>query len=403
MEALATGTATPLHALPAPRSPARPALAKLCDVLEDDALLARLGYGPLRFDLLRWAPCAGDELLGAELADTLCAKLATADTDARLPSLSPDLMRRALALVARQRSFHPIADALRGLTWDNQPRLEKVASEILRVQGGLPSRLVRRWIILAAARALEPGVAADGMLVLAGCGHAVAARFFQTLLGTEWVLDTPARLGSRALDEQLRSAWVCLWPDFASFARVGTANAFAAFSARCSDFVRDPFAWRDEVAGRTTVFASSAEAFPGVPDGPLRSRCWTVPVGRIDFAKLAGWREQLWAEACAAVDRGEALTLDDADREALPGLQEMLTPPDPWEEPVLKRMAETPQATMEDLLVRLFYLSPRKVTMAHQHRLGRILRRNGFESQRLTIGGRQVTVWARPAQPHGGR
>jgi putative DNA primase/helicase len=384
---------------------AAPPIRTLGQLLRDEALLEYFGFGPLRFDVFHWRPCAGDRPLRVEDADALCEKLAGHPLGAGLKGgLTPEGMRRTIALVARQRPFHPIADEVCALRWNKEPLLDRVAGEILKARGAsaaLWGRLVRRWIIGALARALEPGRPMDPMLVLVGVDGASAARFFRTLFGAGRVLDAPDALGSAGLREQLRSAWVCVWPDFASFHNVRQANAFAAFSSRERDHVSHPFAWRDEAAARTTVFASSVEQLAGFPEGALQGRCWFVPAGEIDYALLAQWRDQLLAEACAAVvEMGEEPVLDAQEEPLLRSAQQELGTVDPAEDAVLKLMAKQHhRATMDTVLWAVFGTRWGGATMALQHRVGRLLRHNGYVSVRRIVDGTQQTVWERPAVP----
>jgi predicted P-loop ATPase len=81
---------------------------------------------------------------------------------------------RAVQLVAAKNAFHPVRDFINSLKWDGVPRLDDVASRILRARAdsederALLALLVRRWFIAFVARPLSPGCKVDTALILEG-------------------------------------------------------------------------------------------------------------------------------------------------------------------------------------------------------------------------------------------
>src|SRR5688572_22748906 len=101
----------------------------------------------------------------------------------------------ALRLVASEKRFHPVRDYLEALKWDGLPRIATLPHDVLRIPAAAPwhtlSRaLVRRWLIAAVARAMQPGCKVDTVLILCGPQGKKKSTFFAAL-GAGWFTDSP--------------------------------------------------------------------------------------------------------------------------------------------------------------------------------------------------------------------
>ena len=187
-------------------------LPQICQALRSDDFLRFLGSEPLRFNRLAHAPCAGATLLRRTDAERIRESFARYSALHGRPGWKGTLadVERAVALVSRERPFHPVVEYLEKLSWDGQPRLDQLAVDVLAVdKDAAPSASapVRKWCIAAVARAFEPGCAVDGMLVLLGGGRLSPDIFFRMLVPPGFYLDVPPEPGRKAHLPR-RQAWV---------------------------------------------------------------------------------------------------------------------------------------------------------------------------------------------------
>lgn len=75
----------------------------------------------------------------------------------------------AIISVAIQNAYHPVRNYLNGLTWDGEPRLERLFIKYLGVEDTEVNRTTTRKALTAGvARVMEPGCKFDYMLTLYG-------------------------------------------------------------------------------------------------------------------------------------------------------------------------------------------------------------------------------------------
>jgi predicted P-loop ATPase len=119
-------------------------------------------------------------------------------------------------------------------------------------------------------------------------------------------------------------------------------------------------------------------------------RFWPVEVGEVDVVGLQGVRDLLFAEAMEAYKGGELLWsgIDETFKNSLKIMHEQFEVTDESENEVVKALSEIELEcgklpfTLIELYEKMNPLSNRgtdSVTLATSHRLGRILRKHGFE------------------------
>ena len=380
-------------------------LPQLCQALRSDEFRQFAGLPLLRFDRLAHAPCAGGAPLGRADAERIREAFARyAAGHGRAGWNGPQAeVERAIAIVSREHPFHPVAEYLEALSWDGERRLDRIAAEVLAVDRGgaaCASRLIRKWCLAAVARAFEPGCAADGVLVLVGEGRLPLDLFLRTLVPARFYGDAPADPGGKSQDG-LRSSWVYSCHGLPEQTGGERGEAFSRWIAATTDPVDGPFATAGEHAPRTSVFASTVETLPDVTSPGLARRLWAVPVGQsVDAGKLAGWRDQLWAEALAEHRKGSSRWLEPTEDEQRAAVARCLGDGDPWTEHAFAYMAKHAYAPIDDVLshveAAVLDAPPRRREwpLRERRRMGRVLRSLGHSRQRLWISGVKTVVWA---------
>ena len=79
---------------------------------------------------------------------------------------------------AQDRTFHPVQQYLRSVNWDGVGRLSSMARDYFASGSPLHATLIRKWMISAVARALQPGCKVDTTLMLCGPQGYFKSSFF---------------------------------------------------------------------------------------------------------------------------------------------------------------------------------------------------------------------------------
>ena len=320
---------------------------------------------------------------------------------------------QAIRALAYDRAYHPVQDYLGALRWDGTPRLDAVASEILRAQGddaerALAQRMVRLWMISAAARAMDPGCQVDTSLVLVGPQGLRKSSFFRALAGDAWFADTEIRIGDKDGLQQIHAAWITEWGEIDRITSARHAGEVKAFVARRTDTFRPPYGRITESFQRSCVIVGSTNSEQFLTDPTGSRRFWCIRVGgRIDLELARRWRDQLWAEAVAAYRAGEPwwLSADEEQRREEGAERHRLR--DPWEAVVEKYLATKWRAdvaadasrrflTTALVLERAIDVPAKDRTRAHEMRVGEVMRALGYRGEQHAVTRAEAELLKRP-------
>lgn len=242
--------------------------------------------------------------------------------------------------MANERSFSPVENYLRSLVWDGTPRLTRVATEVLHLEGHrapVYGEMLRSWFVSAAQRGLFNGIRADRVLVLQGGQGVFKSTFFQVLahglaagsLGRSgyaaptaggedsWYLELGSEFdpSDEMAPQRLRGGWIVEFSEIDAMSRHDAA-VMKAFISRASDRYRRKYARNDETFPRRVIFGGSTNRRQPLRDETGGRRYLIVGYieEKIDTRLLGEWREQLWAEAThlALTDASAAEFSDEA-------------------------------------------------------------------------------------------
>jgi len=344
-----------------------------------------------------WAPWTEDVVpeLRADLSADLGAVWAAEDV-------------RAYALgVARKTQWHPVREYLRGLRWDNVPR---IWSWVPRFYGAPDTDLYReigaRWLIGAVARVMEPGCAMQTVLTLSGpqgCGKSRSL----AVLGGAWFADSPLSIGDKDGAQTLCGRWIWELAELASVQN-RTFEVVKAYISSPEDTYRPSHGRREDVASvpRQTVFCATVNPEEGgrfLGDRTGNRRFWYVPVDRtktaqVDVAALEDERDQLWAEALAMFAAGERWhfensALEEALEEAQDNAQGAV---DVWASLVNAWLytEAPPFFTVPEVAKLAIGLENARLSRTEERRISLCLAKAGCKSANRRRGGVQVKGWA---------
>jgi hypothetical protein len=267
-------------------------LGNLCIILENTYAHR------LTFDEMAVTPCLDGKAVADEDVTQIRRELEREEQIA----FSTDETWAAVISIAKQQSFHPVKQYLRGLVWDGTSRVGNVAAEYLGAPDPLSKVLVSRTLIATVARALDPGCQVDTILVLVGKESAGKSTFFRTLAGP-WFADSAIDIGDRKGIMTLHAAWIYEWPEVERMMLKRTESEIKAFVTQRDDTFVPPYGRTVVKALRSTVVVGSTNEDRFLSTSTGHRRWWTVVVnGRVDIPRLIIERDQIWAEALVLYD-----------------------------------------------------------------------------------------------------
>lgn len=333
-----------------------------------------------------------------------------------------EMFVRAVMCVARERSFDPVRDELNVLAWDGTPRLDTVARRFLRNSGELEAVLIRKTIIAAVARALDPGCQVDTTCVLTGGQGALKSSFWRTLAGAENFGDSAIDIANKDGLLQMRASWFHELPEIDGITTRRHADQVKAFMTVRVDMFRPPYGRAVSRFPRATVLVGTTNRDDYLTDPTGSRRFWTVEVNadlpasqrqttKIDVEALAAERDQLLAEAVelytAWCSRGKKrsdalwwLTREEDAQLAAQSLEHQES--DVWEGPIESWLAAQagPRDAMQ-ILVGALGFEKAKATRADQIRVGRIMHGLGYSVERRRDGESRSRVYVKRETGYG--
>ena len=331
-------------------------------------------------------------------------------TDARFAAVREQIERRwafapsaesvvsALGLIASERRYHPVQQYLRGLKWDGVERLDRVAVDILGAEATLiNTTMVRSWFVSAVARAMRPGCKVDTSLVLVGAQGVGKSSFFR-VLGGEWFSDSAVDIESKDAMLQINSAWIYELGELEHVTSRAHAGRVKAFVSSQVDTYRQPYGRVVEAVPRHNVIVGTTNEAQFLTDTTGDRRFWVVRVSRVDCDALTRDRDQLWAEALAALDSGEGWWLVAEAEVARAEATEAHRVADAWEDSVATWLAgltgvEARDITTQRVLTSALRVDLDRISPRESARVSSILRRLGYVTRVLRVDGRNTRVW----------
>jgi hypothetical protein len=305
--------------------------------------------GVLRYDTFRDLVVAVDPPMKMDAETT-----ALSDNDVRLVRAwfeyhgkkpNPSDVQGAIETVARRHAFHSVQEMLRSLEWDGILRLDRVLPEYFQSPDGLYERAIGpRWFISLVARAMQPGCQSDCTLILEQRQHGVGktSAFRALMREPYWYAESSCGVDSKDFLENLRGIWLVGFDELDSLTR-GSLTKVKTVLTQLHDHYRKSFGHNAGDYPRACGFCGTTNAEQYLNDMTGGRRFWPVRVLRaIDVKKIARDRDQLWAEAYARWEAGEAWHVDSPELRTLcEAEQEDRLEADGWEE-IIRRWFNDP-------------------------------------------------------------
>lgn len=223
-------------------------------------------------------------------------------------------VKDALVQAAMIRSHNPLQDYLNGLVWDGVPRLDTVYIDYFGDEDNIYTREVgRKSLTAAVARAMQPGIKYDTMVVISGPQGTCKTTFVERI-GKSWQTSLLVSFKDpKAVAEVLQNNWIVEIAELSSLNKADN-NTVKQIITQTSDEYRAAYARSTEKHKRHSVFFGTTNDMEYLKDPTGNRRFWPIHCGPKPEKHI--WEEltpqavdQLWAEAVTYWRIGEPLIL----------------------------------------------------------------------------------------------
>lgn len=176
-------------------------------------------------------------------------------------------VERAIRVVAKENSYHPVKDKLNSLVWDGNERLKHVLSKYLGVEDTpLAIESLKVFMLGAIERVFNPGCKFEYMLCLVGGQGAGKSSFLRYLaMEDEWFTDDIKKLSDKDIFEQLSGHWILEIPEMLAILKAKYVEETKSFISRQSDNYRIKYEKYSADHPRQCVFAGTSNRTEFLP------------------------------------------------------------------------------------------------------------------------------------------
>lgn len=312
----------------------------------------------------------------------------------------PAVVARAVSVVARERTCHPVRDYLNGLQWDGRRRLANAPQLYFGVpeEDWLSGVFFELWTTSAIARVMQPGCKADHVLILEGRQGIGKSRAL-SILGGPWFRDELPEIGSKDAALQMKGTWILELAELDALSRAEVSR-IKAFLTRSKDSYRPPYERNVVDVPRQCVIAGTVNASEYLRDETGNRRFWPVACHAVDLEALKRDRDQLWAEAVVRY-QGESpwwLT-NEAHIQAAAAAQADRVVSDAWWPIIEQYVAELRRTSVSEILQHALQIDPKRWTPADQARVGRLLTKHRWRRVQCRVGSDRPWFYVSPLSP----
>ncbi|TAF00892.1 MAG: hypothetical protein EAZ79_01635 [Oscillatoriales cyanobacterium] len=299
-----------------------------------------------------------------------------------------------IAEVAEQNEYSPVVEYLRSLpVVTDTSILDRICETYFGVSGEIYTTFVRKTLIAAVTRALNPGCKVDTALILQGRQGYRKSTFFRILAG-DYFDDSMGSASEKDERLKLHRSWFIEWSELERIFGRKDASAAKAFVTTKTDLVRPPYCRDIQDLPRPSIIVATTNQDEFLVDPTGARRFWIIPVRKkIDTVRLEKERDAIWAAALAAHKSGELCFLNDDEELVAEAIAAEFRTSDPWEESISTFIENRQWIRVSDILDHL-QIDLDRQDRAHQMRVASILKVMGWSKGVRVMGDKRVRVWS---------
>lgn len=309
---------------------------------------------------------------------------------------------KIVSALARRNRYHPVQEYLEQMASTlpaDSELLDGLAEKYFGTNDPLHTAYIRKTLIAAVARALNPGCKVDTVLILQGAQGVGKSSWFQRLMpNPEWFDDSLGAANDKDERLKLHQAWFLEWGELERLFRKRDVSQVKAFVSCQVDYLRPPYGRTIKAYKRRSLLVGSTNDDEFLLDATGNRRFWVVPVVQaVPLHRLDEERHRIWAAAVHAYRSGESWQLPKELRARAEEESSSFEFSDPWANVVLSYAEQFEEIQVTDILTQVIRLELHQQDRAAQMRVTNILKRGGWISYRGWIGGKRPRIWKNPA------
>ena len=298
--------------------------------------------------------------------------------------LTKDVVRDAVVLYAHANRKNCLTDWLDSLEWDGIPRLDTWLPEYLGAENSSYTREVGRcWLLGAVARAYQPGIKFDWMLVLEqkqGVGKSDVLK----AMSRGW-FDTLTSFNGKDSLDKIQGRWIIEIEELHALNK-SEVESIKSFLTTTNDRYRPAYGHFTKDHPRTCVFAGTTNKHEYLRDETGNRRFWPVSCGQLKIEVLRENRDQLWAETVGRFKNGETFFINEDARAVAIEMQDSGYEGDAWEEAISKYIQDKRQVTYDQIFEDLLHIGLHLRDHKNNLRISKIMTRLGWKLSQVREG-----------------
>lgn len=303
--------------------------------------------------------------------------------------------------IAKDNSYSPVVEYLNRVATKHENAditiIENLATRYFGTNDPLHNTYLKRTLIAAVARAMQPGCKHDCACVLVGTQGHLKSTFWRYLFGNDWFTDEVGDCSDKDELMKLHRVWAAEIAEFEVVYRRKDISQLKRFMSSQVDDYRPPYGREVEHYPRASVLVGTSNERQILSDPTGNRRFWIVPVTkRIDIESIKKERDLLWASAVKLYTQGEQWWLTDTEEQQREIDNKNYSSTDPWEEMILGHIENQSSVTTTDILLNCVKMDASRMDTASQRRVAAILQENGWKLVRKRENGRQYRAWVAP-------
>lgn len=305
----------------------------------------------------------------------------------------------SVVMLAQANRYSPVGEYLKAVRQeygDSTDILDGLAQRHLGTSDPMHEALLRRFLIAAVARALQPGCKHDCALILQGPQGYGKSTFFKVLASAPWFDDSLGSASDKDEKLKLHRSWLVEWAELETVFRRRDVSQVKAFMSSAVDILRPPYGRSIETLKRASVIVGTTNREQFLADTTGNRRFWVIPITHpLDWAKLRTERNRIWAAAVTLYQSGEQWWLTQEEGQKVDASREQYESVDPWFNPIQEYVDGLPAVTTEAILFNAVELDKSKHNTGHARRVSDIMHKLGWKQTPNAVShyGKRTRVW----------
>ena len=306
---------------------------------------------------------------------------------------------RLIETQAQKNPLNRVQKYLENLPHNSNPEISLTKLyAAMGVNDELHQLFIRKWLIGAVARAMQPGCQMDNALILYSQKQGLyKTSFFRELFSGYF--QTVGHHKSET-DELLAlyRKWCAEHGEIEYAINQKDVSRLKAFLTQTEDTFRSPYDRKSATRKRSFVICGTTNKTHFLNDPTGNRRFWVVTIeSKIDINVIKSLRNEVWAAILALYKSGEAWYLDEKNDELARQETENYQQEHPWLETISNYLNRHNPCTIPDIMIGALGFDISRLNKKDQNEIAAILTELGCTKKRITApGGKKPYYWHLP-------